>query len=58
MFNHEEFFWVLVYISAFGISDYIVKNYIKNKIYKLVYYLCIGIIAFTFILNKENFKIY
>ena len=51
MADHFEFGWVLVYVFAFGISDYLVKNYIKNDYEYIIYYIFIGkfIISFWFL---------
>lgn len=49
MGDHFEFGWVLVYVFAFGISDYIVKNYIKNDFEYIFYYIILGIIGLILI---------
>lgn len=49
MGDHFEFGWVLVYVFAFGISDYIVKNYIKNDYEYIFYYIILGIIGLILI---------
>ena len=49
MGDHFEFGWVLVYVFAFGISDYIVKKYIKNDYEYIFYYIILGIIGLILI---------
>ena len=41
----NEIGWVFIYIFGFGISDYIVKKYIKKDIFYISYYLLMGIIG-------------
>ena len=56
MADHFEFGWVLVYVFAFGISDYLVKNYIKNDYEYIIYYVFIGIIGLFLIYGfKSNY---
>ena len=45
----NDFGWVIIYVSAFGISDYVVKKYIKSDIMYLFYYLLLGCIGLYFI---------
>ena len=35
----NDFGWVIIYVSAFGISDYVVKKYIKSDMMYIFYYL-------------------
>ena len=49
---NSEIGWVFIYIFGFGISDYIVKKYIKKDLSQLVYYLLIGMIGLFFL--KHN----
>ena len=50
----REIGWVLIYVFAFGISDYIIKKYIQKDIYYLFYYLLIGLIGYFIIKNSEE----
>jgi hypothetical protein len=34
-----------LYISSFGINDFIIKNYVKSKLVVVLYYLLIGILG-------------
>ena len=44
---NSEIGWVFIYIFGFGISDFIVKKYIKKDILYLIYYLFMGMIGFN-----------
>lgn len=48
---NNEFGWVFIYIFAFGISDFILKKYLKTDTIYLLYYLIIGFIG-IYLLNK------
>jgi hypothetical protein len=50
IFNND-ICWVLIYISAFGISDIFIKKYINNDFYKIIYYLLLGFIGLYIIYN-------
>lgn len=50
----KEYGWVLIYICAFGISDYIVKKYITSD-YSLLYYLVIGSIGYYILKNRLDY---
>lgn len=47
----KEIGWVLLYICFFGISDYVVRNFIKNDYHFLFYYIFIGILGFIAVFN-------
>ena len=49
---NSEIAWVFIYVFGFGISDFIIKKYIKTDISYLFYYLLIGTIGFY--LLKRN----
>tara|TARA_Y100000022_G_C13065137_1_gene290764 strand:- start:461 stop:616 length:156 start_codon:yes stop_codon:yes gene_type:complete len=49
---NNEVGWVLIYIFAFGVSDYFVKKYIKENFTYLVYYIIVGLIG-AFIIIKN-----
>ena len=51
--SNREIGWVFIYVFAFGISDYIIKKYIKGDINHLVYYSLIGFIGY-FILTQNR----
>ena len=36
---NSEIGWVFIYIFGFGISDFIVRKYIKKDIFYVIYYL-------------------
>ena len=50
---NNELAWVFIYIFGFGISDYIVKKYIKKDIFYLIYYSLIGMIGFYILRNIQ-----
>ncbi len=54
MVNSHDFGWVFIYVFAFGISDLIVKKYIKTEIMYIIYYLFLGCIGF-YILNEYGY---
>ena len=45
----EGFAWVLMYISAFGFSDLLLKKYIKKKSY-IYYFTVVGLISYALLL--------
>ena len=47
-----EFGWVFIYIFAFGISDLLVKNYIKTNEMYFIYYLFLACIGLYIIFDK------
>ena len=49
--NNIEFAYILIYLSAFGISDYIIKK-LNNEIFSMIYYILLGIIG-VLILNDS-----
>jgi len=49
--NKTEFAYVLIYLSAFGISDYFVKK-INNEILSMMYYILLATIGIL-ILNDS-----
>ena len=49
---NSEIGWVFIYIFGFGISDFIVRKYIKKDIFYLIYYLFIGMIGFYLLRNN------
>ena len=53
MVNLKEFGWIFIYVFAFGISDFLVKKYIKTDTVCIIYYLFLGCIGF-YILSKSG----
>lgn len=51
IYMDSEIGWVFIYIFGFGISDFIVKKYIKKDIFYLIYYLFMGVIGFYVLKN-------
>lgn len=54
MNNYDQIGWVFIYIFAFGISDFIIKIFIKSKYVNLLYYLLLGIIGILIICRKST----
>ena len=56
MGNHTDIGYIFLYVSAFGLSDYIVEKYklFKNEIYYMIYYLIILLIGFIIIRNPYD----
>tara|TARA_Y100000389_G_scaffold193069_1_gene221451 strand:+ start:71 stop:256 length:186 start_codon:yes stop_codon:yes gene_type:complete len=52
MNNADEIGWVFIYVFAFGISDYIVKMFIKTDLVYILYYLLLAIIGALMICRK------
>jgi len=52
MNNTDEIGWVFIYVFAFGISDYIVKMFIKSDLVYLLYYLLLALIGSLMICRK------
>ena len=50
---NSEFAWVFIYIFGFGISDFIVRKYIKKDIFYVIYYLFMGIIGFYLLKTNQ-----
>ena len=50
---NSEIGWVFIYIFGFGISDFIVRKYIKKDIFYVIYYLLMGIIGFYILKRKQ-----
>ena len=46
-----EFAYVLIYLAAFGISDYFVKK-MNNDILSIMYYILLAVIGLTIISNS------
>ena len=59
MSDLDEFGFVFIYVFAFGISDFIVKKFIRSDVAYLLYYLFIGIVGLTmiFVVFKKTSKI-
>lgn len=53
MFNKADTGWVFIYVFAFGISDLIVKKFIKTDFTYILYYLCIGLIGLYLMLCSD-----
>lgn len=53
--NIYEFGWILVYVSVFGFSDYLVKKYCKSINIYLLYYFITGYIGIS-IINRYSKK--
>mgnify|MGYP000203308690 FL=1 len=49
---NSELGWVFIYIFGFGISDFIIKKYLKTDNSYLFYYLLMGTIGF-YLLRKD-----
>ena len=52
--GYVDFGWIFIYIFVFGISDLVIKQYINNDSYKIIYYLIIGLIGY-YLLTKNNY---
>ena len=44
--------WVFIYISVFGLSELIVKKYIKTFHISILYYFFFGIIGFILLYQR------
>ena len=53
MDNLNEFGWLFIYMFSFGISDLIVKKYIKTDSLYIIFYLFLGCIGF-YIISKTG----
>ena len=49
-----DFGWLFLYISAFGISDFLVKKFIKSDSIYVYYYIIIGIIGLYLLSNNSK----
>ena len=54
MDNYDQIGWVFIYVFAFGISDFIIKIFVKSESIYLLYYLLIGIIGMLIICRKSK----
>lgn len=54
MNNYVEIGWVLIYIFAFGISDFIIKIFIRSKYVTLLYYLLLGAIGLLIVCREST----
>ena len=41
----EEYSRVFIYLSAFGLSDLVVRNYVKSFQTRLLYYVVLGLLG-------------
>jgi uncharacterized membrane protein YfcA len=46
--------WVVIYVFAFGISDLIVKKYIKTDTIYVLYYLFLGLIGYYLVFSNSQ----
>ena len=46
--------WVVIYVFAFGISDLIVKKYIKTDTIYVLYYLFLGCIGYYLVFSNSQ----
>jgi hypothetical protein len=51
--NLNELGWLFIYIFSFGISDLLVKKYIKTDSMYIIFYLFLGCIGF-YIVSKTG----
>jgi len=51
--NLNELGWLFIYIFSFGISDLLVKKYIKTDSMYIIFYLFLGCIGF-YIISKTG----
>ena len=51
----NDFGWVMLYIVAFGISDLIVKKYIKTDSAYVLYYLSLGCIGYYIVFYNYHY---
>ena len=58
MDNLNELGWLFIYIFSFGISDFLVKKYIKTDSMYIIFYLFLGCIGFYIISITGHFNIY
>ena len=56
MVNLKEFGWIFIYVFAFGISDFLVKKYIKTGKVYIIYYLLLGCIGFYILSKSRHFN--
>ena len=56
---YSEIGWVFVYVFAFGISDFFIKQFVSSKYVYIYYYLCMGLLG-TFIIycTKQSIQYY
>ena len=55
MINLHESGWVFIYVFVFGISDFLVKKYVKTDLMYIIYYLFIGCIGFYIVSISRQF---
>ena len=55
MNHYDEIGWVFIYVFAFGISDFIIKKFIKSKYIYLLYYILLGIIGTIIICRNSTY---
>ena len=49
MINFDDLGWIFIYVFMFGISDFLVKKYIKSDNMYLFYYFSIGLFGLYFL---------
>jgi len=54
---YDEIGWVFIYVFAFGISDFVIKLFIKSKYLYFLYYILVGIIG-TLIICRKSVNIF
>ena len=55
MINLHESGWVFIYVFVFGISDFLVKKYVKTDSMYIIYYLLLGCIGFYIVSISGQF---
>lgn len=57
MVNLHDIGWIFIYVFAFGISDFLVKKYVKTDSMYISYYLFLGCIGFYIHSRTGHFKL-
>lgn len=54
---YSEIGWVLIYVFAFGISDFFIKEFVSSNFVYIYYYICIGLVgSFIIYYNKNDHR--
>lgn len=53
---YSEIGWVLIYVFAFGISDFFIKKFVSSNFVYIYYYICIGLVG-SFIIYYNSRRI-
>jgi hypothetical protein len=48
----EKIAWLLIYLSAFGISEYILSKYFNDK--QIMFYLALGFVGIIFLRIEQK----